>query len=111
MEILAYEGDTERAWQVAVDHGCDRQMWMTLARAREDTHPMDAIGVYEPEVFALIDAKKNPAYRQAVDLLARIRRLAREAGEPQRFAGILERVRTEHGRKRNLMKLIDQKGW
>jgi len=111
VEILAYEGDTERAWQIATDHGCDRRMWMTLARTREDTHPLDAISVYEPEVFALIDLKKNQAYRQAVDLLARIQRLARDADEPQRFARLLERVRADHGRKRNLTKLIDQKGW
>ena len=111
VEILAYEGDTERAWQVATEHGCDRQLWLTLARAREDTHPLDAIGVYEPEAFALIDVRKNGAYRQAVDLLSRIRRLARQAEQPERFEEILQRTRAEHGRKRNLMKLIDKKGW
>jgi tetratricopeptide (TPR) repeat protein len=111
VEILAFEGETERAWQVATDHGCDRRMWLTLARAREDAHPLDAIGVYEPEVFVQIEIKKNQAYRQAVAMLARIRRLARHADQPQRFEDILRRVRDEHGRKRNLMKLLDQKGW
>ena len=111
VEILAYEGESERAWQIASEHGCDRQLWLTLARAREDTHPLDAIGVYEPETYALIDVKKNGAYRQAVDLLSRIRRLARQAEHPQLFEEILQRVRAEHGRKRNLMKLIDKKGW
>jgi uncharacterized Zn finger protein len=111
VEILAHEGDTERAWKVATDHGCDRQMWLTLARSREDTHPLDAIDVYEPEAFRLIEAKKNATYRQAVDLLSRIRRLARQAEQPQRFEDTLQRIRAEHGRKRNLMKLIDQKGW
>jgi uncharacterized Zn finger protein len=87
-------------------------MWLTLARAREDSYPLDAIGVYEPEVFTtLIEVKKNATYRQAVDLLSRIRRLARQADQPQRFADMLQRVRVEHGRKRNLMKLIDEKGW
>lgn len=84
---------------------------MTLARAREEDYSLDAIRVYEPEVFAQIQAKNNRAYRQAVDLLARIRRLARRADQPQRFTGILERIRSEHGRKRNLMALIDRKGW
>ena len=111
VEILAHEGESEHAWQVATEHGCDRQLWLTLARAREDTHPLDAIGVYEPEAFALIEMKKNATYRQAVDLLSRIRRLAHQAGQPQRFEEILQRVRAEHGRKRNLMKLIDKKVW
>ena len=111
VEILAYEGETEHAWQVATNHGCGREMWLTLARAREDTAPLDAIGVYEREVFAQIEVKKNHTYRQAVELLGRIRRLAAQAGQPERFASILARVRGEHGRKRNLIKLIDQKGW
>lgn len=111
VEILAYEGETERAWQVATEHGCDRQMWLTLARTRENAHPLEAIGVYEPEVFAQIEAKKNHTYRQAVDLLARIRRLADHVGQPERFEDLLGQVRSEHGRKRNLMKLINQEGW
>jgi tetratricopeptide (TPR) repeat protein len=110
VEILAFEGETERAWQVATVHGCDRQLLLTLARSREDSHPLDAIGVYEPEVFALIETRKNAGYGQAVDLLGRIQRLARRADQPQRFEDILQRVRAEHGRKRNLMQLIDQKG-
>lgn len=86
-------------------------MWLTLAREREDTYPMDAIGVYSPEVFARIDQKKTPAYRAAVDLMDRIRRLAETAGEPDQFATLLERVRTEHRAKRNLKKLLDERGW
>lgn len=111
VEILAYEGKTERAWQVATDHGCDHRMWLALARAREDTHPLDAIGVYEPEVLSLIERKQNATYRQAVQLLGRIRRLAAQAGQPDRFDDLLRRVRTEHGRKRNLVALLDQQGW
>jgi hypothetical protein len=48
---------------------------------------------------------------EVVSLPTCIRRLAREPGRPERSASILERVRGEHGRKRNLMKLIAQKGW
>ena len=111
VEILAYEGDIDEAWQVATEHGCHGRLWTSLARAREDTHPMDAIGVYEPAVFDLIEARKNDTYRQAVDLLTRIRRLSRAAGRPERFDDILTRVRAEHSRKRNLMQLLDRKGW
>lgn len=32
-------------------------------------------------------------------------------GQPERIEEILQRVRAEHGRKRNLMTLIDTKGW
>ncbi|MCY4632269.1 MAG: hypothetical protein OXE75_15510, partial [bacterium] len=101
----------DEAWRGALAFGCGRETWMTLARAREKTHPLDAIDVYEPEVLALIDRKKTAYYESAVDLMERIRRLADSAGEPERFTGLLERVRTEHRAKRNLKKLLDERGW
>jgi uncharacterized Zn finger protein len=111
VEILAHEGDIDSAWEAATDHGCDDRMWVTLARARERTHPLDAIEVYEREVFAQIDRKRNDAYRSAVDLMARVRALADTAGQPERFETLLTRVRTEHKAKRNLKALLDQKTW
>jgi uncharacterized Zn finger protein len=84
-------------------------MWLTLARGRESTHPMDAVDVYEREVFAQIDRKRNDAYRSAVEQMARIRRLADTASEPERFHALLTRIRTEHKARRNLKALLDQK--
>ena len=111
VQILMYEGDIEDAWTVSVEYGCEAQSQMTLARAREKDHPLDAIPVYERAVFEEIDRKKNQAYKAAVALLDRIRMLADRARRPELFATILERVRTEHKAKRNLKKLLDAKGW
>ena len=109
--ILLFEGLLDEAWRGALAFGCGRETWMTLARAREKTHPLDAIDVYGPEVLALIDRKKTSYYESAVDLLYRIRCLADSADEPERFTELLERVRTEHRAKRNLKKLLDERGW
>lgn len=111
VEILLYEGRVDEAWAAASAHGCDDRTWMTLARAREATHPLDAIPIYERAVGVQIDTKKNGGYRAAVDLLARIRTLANNAGEPERFTTLLAAVTAEHARKRNLMTLIDKKRW
>lgn len=111
VEVLMYEGDTDAAWQVASDHGCDRRLWMGLVRARERTHPEDAIGVHEQEITAAIDTKKAPGYRQAIDLLSRTQRLHEALGRPERFTEAIARLRTEHGRKRSLMTLFSQQGW
>jgi uncharacterized Zn finger protein len=78
---------------------------------REETHPLEAVGVYEGEVLAHIERKNNKGYRSAVDLMARIRSLAHGAGRPDRFDELLARVRTEHKAKRNLKALLDEKGW
>ena len=111
LDILLYEGRLEEAWTTANDFGCDQQTWLTLARAREQSHPLDAIAVYEPEVLALINLTKTAAYRKAVDLMDRIRCLGDAVDEPHRFTDLLDRVRTEHWRKRNLKKLLDGRGW
>lgn len=109
--ILLYEGRPDEAWQVARDYGCDDDMWLKLARAREDDHPLDAVEVYEREIERQIDTKTSQGYRAAVDLMARVRRLDERAGRPERFFGFIARVRAEHGRKRNLMALFETKGW
>jgi uncharacterized Zn finger protein len=111
IQILLYEGDGEGAWKAAIEHGCEQPLWLTLARAREAAHPLDAIPIYEREAFAQIDTKKNGGYRAAVDYLARIRKLAGGAGRPERFDELLADVRVKHKPKRNLMALLDQRGW
>jgi tetratricopeptide (TPR) repeat protein len=111
VEILLYEGEADEAWSAAAAFGCDDRMWMTLARAREKLHPLDAIPIYERAVWAQIETKKNGGYRAAVDLLSRIRTCADEGGEPQRFTDLLGDVTERHARKRNLMAMIDGQGW
>jgi uncharacterized Zn finger protein len=111
IEILLYEGRVEGAWAAACEHGCEQRLWLTLARAREAAHPLDAIEIYERETFDQIDTKKNAGYRTAVDHLARIRKLAEAAGRPERFDELLTEVRARHKPKRNLMALLDERGW
>ena len=111
VDVLLYEGEVDHAWAAASTYGCDERTWMTLARAREATHPLDAIPIYERAVAAQIDTKKNSGYRAAVDLLTRIRTLADKAGQPEYFTKLLASVTTEHARKRNLLALIDNKRW
>ena len=111
IEILLSEGESEEAWAVALEYGCDGRLWSTLALAREADHPLDSISVYERELESQIETKTNRGYRVAVDRLAKIRRLASQAGEPGRFDELLSRVRQQHKPKRNLMALLDKPGW
>lgn len=45
VDILLFEGVVDDAWDAAGDYGCRAQTWLTLARAREESHPLDAIAV------------------------------------------------------------------
>ena len=111
VDILLYEGQVDAAWDAAQAYGCRAPMWLTLARAREETHSLDAVVVYEAAALEIIDRKDAKQYQSAVDLMVRLRRLADSAGRPDRFASLLEQVRTEHKAKRKLKGLLDAQGW
>lgn len=111
VKILFLEGWREEAWEAAADFGCGPEMRMSMMRAREDTHPLESMAAYQAEVSSLIDQKRNSAYQSAVDLMGRVHLLSEAAGVPERFKYLMEWVRTEHWRKRNLKKLLVEKGW
>lgn len=111
IEILVGADDIEAAWEAASTYGCGDNVRLDLAERRESVAPGESIDVYEPHVFAAIDTRKNDGYQRAVELMARIERLAPAAGEPQRWERLRDRVRTEHRAKRNLRKLLEQRGW
>lgn len=108
VEVLLHEGRADDAWEVAIAHDVDAQLWLALARAREDVDPVGAIRVYEREVADLITRKKAPAYRAAVKLVVRIRRLHEAPGGPADFPAYLAGIRTEHKRKSSLMAMLDR---
>ena len=110
-EILLYEGHADDAWAAALAFGTSHPMWMTLARQRESAHPEDSIIIYESQALAIINRKKPNQYKVAVELMNRIRRLATEAGMPQRFDALLKRVCAEHKAKRRLKAELDKMGW
>lgn len=107
IEILDHEGRHDEAWTLYLEYGCDRDLALQLAKRREADHPLDAITVYERDVEQHIDRKNKTGYRAAVRQLARIRKLAAQAGQPEVATAIIERIRTEHRQKRNLMSLLD----
>lgn len=83
---------------------------MTLARARETTHPADGIPVYEHAVATLIDRKNAKVYGEAVKLLARIERLHAAAGDDGRSTYLTD-ITTRHRAKRSLISKIHDQGW
>lgn len=111
VEILLYDGDTDGAWDVATTVGCDQRWWMTLARAREKDHPADAIPIYQQAVADLIDKKKSGAYKDAVDLMARVQRLYGAADAAEGWTAYLDAVTTQHRQKSSFIAKVRDKGW
>jgi hypothetical protein len=111
VEVFLFEGDVEQAWQEAVTLGCAARWWEELARLREDAHPRDAIAIWQRTVERSIASKSNAGYAQAVEVMARVQRLMAAAGIEAEFASYAASVRKAHRPKRNLMKLLDARGW
>jgi uncharacterized Zn finger protein len=111
VEVLLQDGDVEQAWTEAGAAGCRRDLWLKLAELREGEHPSEVIPIWQGEIERIIDAKNNQAYREAVDLIARVARLMRAAGCEADFAPYTAKLRATHKPKRNLMKLFDERSW
>jgi uncharacterized Zn finger protein len=105
--ILLWERRYDEAWREATEGGCSPGLWLKLAAAREKDHPEDAISVYRDRIEALIGQKDKGAYREARDLILKVRELMRRTDREAGFAGYLESVRAAHRRKRNLMALLE----
>ncbi len=86
------------------------RVWMRLA-IRKDTHPDDALPIFQREVEHLIQTKNNRGYADAVQLMGQVRELLESAGRPDEFASYVTAVRAAHKPKRNLMKLLDAMSW
>jgi hypothetical protein len=76
-------------------------------RGREEDHPEDALSIYEARIEPLIQQTNNKAYKEAYELLLKVRSLMRRLGREQEFDEYLEVLRAEYKRKRNFMKLLD----
>ena len=111
VEVLLFDGDVEEAWAESNAAGCRRDLWLELARRREGEHPLEAIPIWQAEVDRSIDAKNNPAYAQAVELIVRVGGLMSAAGQEADFPPYVAKLRATHKPKRNLMKLFDERSW
>lgn len=109
VEIFLYEGDTDAAWREAQEGGCSQTLWLRLAEAREKDHPEDAAPIYWRQAAAIVAARTNGVYEDAVDLLEKTASLMQRMGRSEEFVRNLEALRADYKRKRNFIKLLDQR--
>lgn len=111
VDILLYEGDIDGAWSVADGRDLDERRLLKLAVAREKSHPLDVVPIYVAAASSEINRTDNKGYRKGVVHLDRVRTIVVEAGRPELFDQVLADVRMTHKAKRNLMAMLDKKGW
>lgn len=111
VEIFLHEGDPDGAWREAEAGGCTQELWLTLAERRERSHPDEAVKVYKDHIASLLRDTGDRVYQEAVRTLERIEKVLARAGRKTGFQDYLTELRATQKRKRNLMKMLDRKGW
>lgn len=111
VDLLLADEDADGAWREAVEGGCSETLWRVLAYRRESEHPGDAIPIFVRDLECTLRTADDRAYREAVALLKRIRAAMVRAGRANEFPPLLANVRTTHGRRRNLLRLLDGERW
>jgi uncharacterized Zn finger protein len=107
VEILLWEGSVEEAWREARKGGCSDRLWLELAARREEAYPEASLAVYQERIEPLVNRTNNRAYKEAYELLLRVRELMLRLGREAEFEEYVELLRLEYRRKRNFMKLLD----
>jgi uncharacterized Zn finger protein len=106
VEILLHEGDSDAALAEARSGGCSEALWMSLAAAREASHPAEAAEIYRARIEPIVSRTNNAAYDEAAKLAARIRALMKRAGKEKECAEWLDTLRARHKAKRNFMQRL-----
>ncbi|MGW5277122.1 SWIM zinc finger family protein [Streptomyces sp. NPDC004044] len=110
IDALLDDKDIDAAWQAATETGADNRQWLTLADQARAIRPADALHVYQRLAEPLEKQTGNTVYEQLTSLLLSMRDCHRRLGTPDDFAAYLAALRASQKRKRNLMRLLDQRG-
>jgi len=108
VEILLKEKNIDAAWNEAHIGGCGEETWLKLARAREATHPADAIRIYQQFAEQVVQGGGDFQYRAATRYLLRAEALAAKLGRPDKFREFLAGYRERNKRKKNLLWFLDR---
>lgn len=110
IDVLLDDEDFDAAWQAATEFGAHNGQWLTLADHFRTTRPADALPVYLRLATPLTRQTGNHAYGELVTLLLGIRDCHRRLGTPDDFTSYVTELRGAQKRKRNLMRLMDERG-
>jgi uncharacterized Zn finger protein len=109
ISALIDDGDVNAAWDAAAGVASERQ-WLTLADLLSRDRPADVLPVYLRAIEPLRSLTGDSVYQQVAALLSKIRDCHERLGTGPQFAAYLAALRTDQKRKRNLIKLLDQRG-
>ncbi|MER5359109.1 hypothetical protein [Streptomyces sp. NPDC002785] len=110
IDALLDDKDIDAAWQAATATGAHDQQWLTLADQARAIRPADALSVYRRLAEPLEKQTGNAVYERLTSLLLSMRDCHHRLGTTDDFTAYLAALRAGQKRKRNLMRLLDQRG-
>jgi uncharacterized Zn finger protein len=110
VEVELADGQFDQAWAEANAGGCRPDLWTALALEREKHHPADALRIYQERLGPIIAQGGQNAYREAVELVARIQALLERLGRAEEFPPYRAGIRAAHRQRRTFLKLLDASG-
>ena len=110
VEILTHLGRLDEAWEEAEGGFLAPQVWLALADASVETHPVYAGGVYMRYVERELKGEGSSIrYKRAVALMEQCAACMQRAGKTLEFMLALQALRHKHKRRRKLQELIEKR--
>ncbi|MGW7576533.1 SWIM zinc finger family protein [Streptomyces sp. NPDC054765] len=109
IDALTDDGDLDAAWTAAQDRAHPAQ-WLRLADSSAASRPADALAVYLRAVEERCRCTGDGNYAEIANLLGKARACHERLGTPDDFTAYLAGLRTGQKRKRNLIRILDQRG-
>ena len=110
VEVLLDEKLDDDAWETASAGGCRADLWRWLAERREREHPDDALAIYQRQIGQILASTGPHVYREAVELLTRVRALLQRARRKPEYEHYLATLCSAHRKKRAFLRLLDETG-
>ena len=110
VEVLREEKLEDEAWETASAGGCRADLWLWLAGQREREHPDDALAIYQRQIDRILAATGPLVYREAVELLTRVRALLHRCRRVPEYGRYLAALRSAHRKKRAFLRWLDAAG-
>lgn len=111
VDILISERDVEAAWAEAKARGCNDNLWMQLANAREEAQPAECVQVWYCQLDKALKVSDEHNYRQAISHLRKIKSCLERLGKKSEFAEVLDVVRTKNKHRRKFLELLKNARW
>jgi len=111
VELLIHDHEADAALTLARAGACTDHGWRLLAQYFEKTRPLESAQIYTNLLGSTLSVANKRAYGQAIYQLGVISTLLKAGGDAKQFSIVVKDVRRRHGLKRNLMAMLDARGW